>query len=109
MSEGRKPPIEVKNIEPEGFKVLILPDPVEETTEGGIILPDTVKENEKFQVVTGEVVWIGPSANLVFGSGGLEIGDRVFYSKFSGVFVADEVTKAEYRLVNDEDIMARIK
>ena len=93
-------------LQPEGVRIILLPDPVAEKTKGGIILTDTTKENEKMQNVTGTVVAIGPNADVMFESGPLDIGDRVVYAKHSGIFI-DGDDGIEYRLANDEDIFAK--
>ena len=96
-------------IEPEGVKVLVLPEKVEEVTAGGIILPEQTKDSEKFRKNRGEIVAIGPAAysTIEFEGGKLEVGDKVIYAKHSGVFIKDG-NGDEVRLVNDIDILARI-
>lgn len=96
-------------IEPEGVKVLVLPEKVEEVTPGGIILTEQTKDAEKFRKNRGVVIAIGPAAfnTIEFEGGKLEIGDKVIYAKHSGVFIKDEDGE-EVRLVNDIDILARI-
>jgi co-chaperonin GroES (HSP10) len=94
-------------IEPEGVKVLVLPEKVEEVTEGGIILPEQTKDAERFRKNRGVVLAIGPAAAIEFDDGKLKTGDKVLYAKHSGVFIEDG-SGNEVRLVNDVDILARI-
>ena len=96
------------SIDPEGVKVLLLADKVKTKTEGGIILPEEAKDSQKMSMAKGVVVAIGPSVDSEFFDGTLEVGDRVWRSKYSGVFLEDEDDGVEYLLVNDEDIFARI-
>lgn len=56
-------------------RCLVLPDPAEEKTQGGIIIPDTAKETPK----RGTVVLVGPEA-----ANHLKVGDTVFYGRHSG-------------------------
>lgn len=93
-------------IEPEGVKVIVLPDPIPDKTEGGIWRPETVKDSEKFATVKGEVLAIGPAASVEFNDGELQVGDRITYAKYSGVFIEDG--DMEVRIINDEDVLARI-
>ena len=96
-------------IEPEGVKVLIRPKKVEKVTEGGIIVPDSVQDSEKYRKVRGTIVAIGPAVEntVEFEGGPLKVGDEVIYAKHSGVFVQDE-NGEDLRLANDVDILARI-
>jgi len=56
-------------------RLIVFPDPAEEITKGGIIIPDTVKEKPK----KGTVVLVGPDAE----AHGFKPGDVVQYGKFS--------------------------
>jgi len=95
-------------LKPEGVRVIILPDPVEEVTKGGIIVKaEVTKENEKMQRVKGTLVAIGPRAELETEDGMMMVGDRVLYAKHSG-FLVDGDDGVEYRLANDEDIFVKI-
>jgi len=92
-------------IKPIGFHVLILPDPVEEVSKGGIILnPDN---REKEVIVKGTVVKVAEGAwsDKPEGSYPKE-GDRVIFAKYAGSKITDEDTEVEYRLMIDEDIKA---
>jgi co-chaperonin GroES (HSP10) len=93
---------------PEGVRVILLPDPVEEVTDGGIIIKaEVTKEEEKTQQVIGTVVAIGPRVDSKFTDGVLKVGDKVLYAKFSGVFITGNDGE-RYRLANDEDIFAKV-
>ncbi len=75
----------------------------EETTSGGIVLPDTAKEKPQ----EGRIVAIGPGRRL--DSGQLvpievKIGDKVLYAKYSGTEV--KVDGKEYLIVREADILA---
>jgi hypothetical protein len=49
-------------IQPIDLRVLVLPDPVEVKTAGGIILPDQHKEREKYAMQHGTLVAVGENA-----------------------------------------------
>lgn len=97
-------------IVPLGHRVIILPDPVEEVSKGGIIL-NLDERTEKASCSSGTVVDFGPSAWLDPALGGepwVKKGDRVVYAKYSGKFITDPVNEKEYVIVNDDAIQARI-
>ena len=88
---------------PLGEKVIIKPSDPEETTTGGIVLPDTAQEKQH----QGRVLSVGDGKLLKDGSRGaheVSEGDRVLYSQYSGT----EITVAgETLLIMDEtEIMA---
>lgn len=65
-------------MKPISDRVIIKPAPAEETTKGGLIIPDTAKERPQ----RGEVVAVGPGkdGNLMT----VQVGDIVLYGKYSG-------------------------
>jgi co-chaperonin GroES (HSP10) len=96
------------NIEPEGVKILVLPDPVPQKTEGGIWRPEVARESEQQGVTRGTVKDIGPAAEVAFNGEKLKLEDRVIFAKYGGFAVKDETLDIEYRILNDEDVIARI-
>lgn len=66
------------NVKPLSDRVLILPNPAEEKTAGGLIIPDTAKEKP----LAGKVVAVGPGTSEVT----MEVkeGDQVLYGKYAG-------------------------
>ena len=95
-------------IEPEGVKVLIEPQIVKEQTSGGIFLPQTARDQEQYAVIKGKVLAIGPAASVEFDSGELKVGDEVIFAKYGGMVVRDEDAGTDFRVVNDEDIIAKV-
>jgi chaperonin GroES len=79
----------------------------EETTKGGIIIPDTAKEKPQ----EGIVVAVG--SGRIEGEGKkktpLEVrkGDRILFSKYAGTEVTIE--GEEHLIMKEEDIIALIK
>lgn len=70
-------------IQPLRDKVLLRPDPKEEQTAGGILLPDSKKKKPLF----GTVVAIGTGTTLDNGTFlpmEVEVGQRVLYSEHAG-------------------------
>lgn len=93
-------------IKPLDVKVLVLPEPTEQVSKGGIIMPDTVKDRNKFAVVKATLIDTGPNAFAEWGAGNApQAGDRILMAQYAGARVkgADE---QEYILMNDEDVVA---
>ena len=93
------------NFVPLGERVVIKPIEQEQTTKGGIFLPDTAKEKPQ----EGEVVAVGPGRVSDDGSRipmELSNGDRVIYSKFAGTEYKDG--DDEYLILRESDILAKI-
>ena len=91
---------------PEGVRILLKPDVVKSKTEGGIYLPEQVKEDEQYATVVGTVIAIGPNADVMFEDGPLDVGDRITWAKFGGVIVDHDGEKC--RVINDEDVIAKV-
>lgn len=95
-------------IYPVEYKVLVKPEEVEEKTKGGIILPETAREKEKYNVVRGILVAVAP--NAFTDPEWLDppkTGDRILYDRFAGSTVKGKDGK-DYRLINDKEIGAVI-
>jgi chaperonin GroES len=90
-------------LKPLADRVLVRALEAEETTAGGIVLPDTAREKPQ----EGEVVAVGPGKVLESGKVvplEVGIGDRVVFSKYGG----DEITHdgEEYKILRESDILA---
>jgi chaperonin GroES len=95
----------VVNFVPLGERVIVKPIEQEQTTRGGIFLPDTAKEKPQ----EGEVVAVGPGRTSDDGkriSMELSKGDRVVYSKYAGTEYKDG--DEEYLILRESDILAKI-
>jgi co-chaperonin GroES (HSP10) len=95
-------------IKPAGHRVLVLPDPIEEVSEGGIIMVTSNNtDREKQAQMFGTVVDIGYTAWKDFGGGNwCSVGDRIAFAKYGGFIIKDPADGKEYRLLNDEDVCA---
>ena len=90
---------------PLGERVVVRPIEQEQTTKGGIFLPDTAKEKPQ----EGEVVAVGPGRVTDDGSRipmELGVGDRVIYSKFAGTEYKEG--DDEYLIMRESDVLAKI-
>jgi chaperonin GroES len=77
----------------------------EETSAGGIIIPDTVKEKP----MEGEVTGVGPGTRSEDGKLhplDLKVGDRVLFGKWSGSEV--KIDGEELLIMKESDIMGVI-
>ena len=86
------------NIKPLADRVVIQPATAEETTKGGIIIPDTAKEKPH----KGTVVAAGPGKKdepTV-----VKVGDVVLYGKYSGTELSIE--GSDYLIMRESDILA---
>lgn len=93
-------------VTPLDVKVLVLPDPPREKTPGGIFIPETTKEKEKFAAVKATLVAVGPNAFAEWGTDNAPgSGARILMAQYAGANVKGNDGK-DYRLCNDEDIVA---
>lgn len=98
----------IKELIPAGHRVLVKPDPVEEVSQGGIIIQHENKSRVEQAQVTGTIVKVGPQAWKDFsdGTAWAQEGDRVLFAKFGGYEI--KVHGEMHRVMNDEDITAVI-
>ncbi len=91
---------------PLGDRVLVKrPNEDEQTTSGGIIIPDTAKEKPQ----EGKVVSVGDGRLLDDGTRqelNVSAGDKVLFGKFAGTEV--EYEGEEYLILREDDILAKI-
>ena len=69
---------------------------------------DDFEREREFQE-TGTIVAIGPSAYNMphHGDPWVEVGDAVLYKKYDGKQYTDKETGRLYRIINDEDVIAK--
>ena len=114
-------------IEPCGNRILIKPDEVQDTTEGGIYIPDQITERHADAAGYGRVVAVGTDAfthsvsstkrwvkdtfktaertTVGYYERWVKTGDRVAFRPYVGLNSTGEDGK-KYLLLNDEDILA---
>jgi len=86
-------------------RVVVEPRQAEETTAGGIVLPDTAKEKPQ----RGKVVSVGPGKLLDSGQRGalsVGVGDEVIYGKYSGTEI--ELDGRDVKILRETDILAKV-
>ncbi len=90
-------------IKPLSDRVLVEILEAEEKTRGGIILPDTAKEEK----TEGKVVSVGPGKTLDSGKiqePQVKKGDRVIFGKYAGDEIVIEGKK--HKILSENDILA---
>lgn len=88
---------------PQGLRLLIRLNPVEEKkTEGGVILPTRHSEESRL----GTIIAIGDEVNKKF-----KVGDQILVAFFSGTvlhFPAEGVLDDTIRMITESEIMAKM-
>jgi chaperonin GroES len=91
------------NLKPLDDRIVVQQSKAEETTAGGIVLPDTAREKPQ----RGKVLAVGPGRLLDSGERGkpsVSVGDEVFYGKYAGSDI--EVNGTEYVILKESDVLA---
>ena len=86
-------------------RVVVQPLDAEETTAGGIVLPDAAKEAPQ----RGTVIAIGPGRLMDSGERcavSLTVGDEVLFGKYGGTEI--EVDGNDVKILRESDILAKI-
>lgn len=82
---------------PLGKKILVVHEEAAETTDGGIVIPDSAKEKPQ----TAKVIGVGPDAKDI------HVGEIVIYSSFAGIPL--QLADQEVVIVDEEDVLVRFK
>lgn len=92
-------------IRPLDDRVVVEPLQAEETTAGGIVLPDAAREKPQ----RGTVVAVGPGRLLDSGERGelsVSVGDEVIYGKYGGTDI--ELNGEDVKILRESDILAKV-
>lgn len=93
-------------LQPLGERLVVQREESEQTTAGGIVLPDSAKEKP----ARGTIVAIGTGKLLDDGTRSksqLVVGDRVLFTSYAGENV--EIDDVEYLLMREDDILAVVE
>ncbi len=93
-------------VKPLDDRVLVRQCEAEQTTAGGIVLPDAAQEKPQ----RGEIVAVGAGKLLPSGERSemsLSKGDEVFYGKYAGTEI--KIDSVEYVLIRESDVLAVIE
>ena len=86
-------------------RLLVVPVEAEDTTTGGIVLPDSAREKPQRGVVKA----VGPGKLLDSGERGqmsVKTGDEVFYGKYAGTEI--EIDGQDWVILREDDVLAII-
>jgi chaperonin GroES len=92
-------------IRPLDDRVVVEPAEAEQTTAGGIVLPDTAQERPQ----RGTVIAAGPGKLLDSGKRGelsVAVGDTVIFGKYGGTDI--EIDGTDYKILHEGDILAKV-
>lgn len=92
-------------VNPLDDRIVVRPSEAEETTAGGIVLPDAAKEKPQ----RGEVIAVGPGKLLDSGERSpisVAVGDEVLFGKYGGTEI--EIDGEEVKILRESDILAKI-
>ena len=92
-------------VKPLDDRVLVKQSKAEETTAGGIVLPDTAKERPQ----KGKVIASGPGKMLDSGERSpmsIKKGDEIFYAKYSGTEI--KIDGEDFIILRESDVLAVI-
>lgn len=87
-------------------RVVVQTMEAEETTAGGIVLPDAAREKPQ----RGKVVAVGPGRLLDSGERcaiSVTVGDEVLFGKYGGTEI--EVDGDEVKILRESDILAKVE
>ena len=92
-------------IRPLDDRVVVEPVEAEQTTAGGIVLPDSAKEKPQ----RGKVLAVGPGRLLDSGQRGelsVSVGNEVIYGKYGGTDI--EINGDDVKILRESDILAKV-
>lgn len=105
--------LNASGVQPLDLRVLVKPDSIEQVSKGGIILPPSTTEADKFAMQKGTLVAVGENAWEEAASRSSAFskpvpGDRVMIGKYAGVRIKG-IDGDDYVLMNDEDVIGRLE
>ena len=98
--------------QPTGWRLLVMPYMGQATTDGGIHIPDAVRDREALATVVAYVLRVGPLAYQdpgKFGPDGqswCKEGDWVCIGRYAGARF--KIEGGEVRIINDDEVIATI-
>lgn len=94
-------------IYPVDMRVVVKPETLEETTEGGIVIPQNIRERHDMAHVKATLVAVGLQAfeDIKDKDHRPKVGAIVSIAKFAGYLIRGK-DDIEYRIINDTDVVA---
>ena len=96
---------------PTGWRMLVLPFRMKETTKGGVLLGQDTLERQQVGSQCGNVLAMGPDCYRDkdrFNDGPwCKVGDWIVFARYAGSRI--EIEGGEVRLLNDDEILATVQ
>ena len=98
--------------QPTGWRVLVMPYQGKATTDGGLLIPDHIREREALATVVAYVLKVGPLAYKdpgKFGENSIpwcKEGEWVCIGRYAGSRF--KIEGGEVRIINDDEVIAKI-
>ncbi len=95
-------------LRPLGDRIVVRREPAEETTAGGIVLPDTAKNKPQ----RGTVLAVGPGKLKKDGTRApmqLKAGDRVLFTSWAGDEFKDRQKNEDILIMHESDVLCVIE
>lgn len=103
-------PLKDRVPQPTGWRILVMPWTGNDKTDGGIYIPDQVRERESKATVVAYVVKVGPLAykdeDKFNGEAWCKEGDWVCIGRYAGSRF--NISGGEVRIINDDEVIATI-
>lgn len=95
-------------IEPLEYRVVVLPDPIEEKVGNGIIVKaEQTKANDRRMQTKGTVMAVSKCSFEQWKGTPPKVDDRVLFAMYAGQFYTED--EVEYKIMNDDDIIGILK
>lgn len=102
----------ISNIDPKGYRILVVLPIVKGVTQGGIHLPDRAVDAERVASCVGYVAKMGPDSykdtKRFPGGPWCKEGDWVVFKPYIGNRLKSKTAEIELRLINDDAVEAVI-
>ena len=95
-------------LKPIADRIIVIRQPADDKSAGGIILPDTAKNKPQ----RGEVVAVGPGKTKKDGTRApmsLKAGDKVLFTSWAGDEFTDRHQKDEILVMHESDVLCVIE
>jgi co-chaperonin GroES (HSP10) len=90
-----------------GYRLLVKPEEIVKQTASGIVIEYGRNEAlEKDAMTIGLVVDVGPDCWKSYPEPWAKVGDKIHWARWAGKKVVDPVSKEEFLVLNDEDVIS---
>ena len=97
--------------QPTGWRILVLPFKMNETTKGGVIMNESTLERQQVASQCGNVLAMGPQCyqdKERYPEGPwCKVGDWVVFARYSGSRI--NIEGGEVRMLNDDEVLATVE